>query len=32
VVFDPAANKMHLSCGRMKAAEGEFKEYRIFED
>ncbi len=30
VVFDPAANRMHLSCGRMKAAEGVFREYRIF--
>jgi hypothetical protein len=30
VVFDPTANKMHLSCGRTKAAEGAFREYQIF--
>ncbi len=30
VVFDPGGNKMHLSCGRLAAAEGVFREYRIF--
>lgn len=31
VVFLPAANKMLLSCGRMRAAEGPFTEYTLFE-
>jgi hypothetical protein len=29
-VFAPAANRVHLSCGRMRAAEGAFKEYELF--
>jgi hypothetical protein len=32
VVFVPAKNKMHLSCGRTRAAEGEFKEYELFPE
>ncbi len=31
VVFLPSANKMLLSCGRMRAAEGPFTEYKLFE-
>jgi hypothetical protein len=31
VVFLPSANKMLLSCGRMRAAEGVFIEYKLFE-
>ncbi len=32
VVFLPRANKMLLSCGRMRAAEGTFTEYTLFEN
>ena len=32
VIFAPAANRMHLSCGRMRAAEGTFKEYELFAE
>ena len=30
VVFLPAQNKMLLSCGRLRAARGEFVEYTLF--
>jgi len=30
VVLVPSRNKMFLSCGRLRAAEGEFTEYEIF--
>lgn len=32
VIFAPARNKMFLSCGRMRAAEGAFIEYPLFGD
>jgi hypothetical protein len=32
VVFQPARNRMFLSCGRARAAEGEFKEYELFAE
>ena len=28
----PAKNKMLLSCGRTRAAEGEFREYELFPE
>jgi hypothetical protein len=30
VIFQPAKNKMQLSCGRTRAADGEFREYELF--
>jgi hypothetical protein len=30
VVFMPSQNRMLLSCGRLRAAEGEFTEYELF--
>lgn len=31
-VFLPSSNRMLLSCGRMRAAQGEFREYALFPD
>jgi hypothetical protein len=32
VIFQPSRNRMRLSCGRQRAAEGVFQEMAMFPD